>query len=81
MPEPTTLEERAHEQRVRRLAAKHGLRLERSRTRNERATDYGAYFLVDGPAPVPGGGNWRSRSLVSSEDGMSLTDIEASLCS
>lgn len=38
---------KAHENQLRRTAARQGLRLIRSRTRNPRAADYGMYALMD----------------------------------
>lgn len=41
------INEKARESRVRRLAARQGLALRKSRTRNPDAVDYGGYGLVD----------------------------------
>jgi hypothetical protein len=41
------LNTRAREQRLRRLAHRHGLRLEKSRIRTPKASGYGGYRLVD----------------------------------
>lgn len=38
---------KTYENRLRRAAERQGLRLERSRRRDRRATDYGTYMLVD----------------------------------
>jgi len=44
---PTTTAERTREQRLRRMADRQGLRLEKSRTRDPRAIDYGGWMIVD----------------------------------
>ncbi len=56
------------ENRTRRKANRHGLRLMKSRRRNPRAIDYGMYWLVDG----------RGNALVwpYNEFGAELTEIE-----
>ena len=40
-------EEKVRENRLRRMAERQGLRLERSRRRDPRALDYGSYQLVE----------------------------------
>lgn len=73
-------DEKVRENRLRRMAQRQGLRLEKSRRRDPRALDFGGYWLVDGPAPEPGGGNWRSRGMVlGGEFGASLDDVERAL--
>lgn len=42
-----TTTEKTRETRLRRMADRQGLRLLKSRTRDPRAIDYGAYMLVD----------------------------------
>ena len=59
--------EKIFEHRLRRMAARQGLRLSKSRRRDERAIDFGKYFLFDA----------RANFLVSSEYGMSLDNVEA----
>jgi hypothetical protein len=44
---PTTTAERTREQRLRRMADRQGLKLEKSRTRDPRAIDYGGWMIVD----------------------------------
>ena len=46
---PDPLNSRVREQRVRRLAHRHGLRLEKSRIRSPHAKGYGGYRLVEVP--------------------------------
>ncbi|TKV61348.1 hypothetical protein FDO65_07050 [Nakamurella flava] len=65
MTTPLSQDDKPREQRARRAAARQGLRLTRSRTRNERAYDFGQYFLSDSH-------NW----LQSSEYGMNLDEVE-----
>jgi hypothetical protein len=43
----TDPEEKVLENRLRRVAARRGLRLEKSRRRDKNAVDYGKYMLVD----------------------------------
>lgn len=72
--------EKVRENRLRRMAARQGIRLEKSRRRDERAYDFGVYWLVDGPAPTPGGTNWRARENVAGGDyGLTLDEVEAAL--
>jgi hypothetical protein len=40
-------EEKANENRLRRMAERQGLRLTKSRTRDPHGTDYGLYALID----------------------------------
>ena len=49
------MSEKGRENRLRRMAERQGLRLERSRRHDKRAASYGLYALLD----------WRSRKLVS----------------
>jgi hypothetical protein len=68
--------EKARENRLRRLARRQDLRLEKSRTRNPDAPSYGRYSLVDG-RPLDGS-NWRVRQDVcGGEYGATLDEIEA----
>lgn len=65
--------ERTREQRLRRMAERYGLGLQKSRRRDPRALDYNKWWVVD---PYNGnliraGGQW----------GMSLDDVEAWLTS
>jgi hypothetical protein len=71
--------ERTREKRLRRMAARQGLRLEKSRRRDPRALDYGGYFIVEGPPRTPGGDNWRARVLLTGEYGIDLDAAEAFL--
>ena len=63
----------AHEHRVHRAAARHGLLLVKSHTRTPQALDYGTYGLVDG----------NTRGLVAGSHqtgyGLSLDDVEQEL--
>ena len=66
------------ENRLRRMAKRQGLRLEKSRRRDPRALDYGGYWLIDGPSS--NGGNWRARTvIVGGEYGVDLDTIEQAL--
>jgi len=67
---------KVRENRMRRMAQRQGLRLEKSRRRDPRAYDFGTYYLVQGPPPERGGTNWRERDLVSPEQGMTLDEVE-----
>lgn len=68
--------EKVRENRLRRAAARQGYRLVKSRRRDSRAIDYGVYWIAREEAP---GGDWRSRTLVSSEQGMNLDEVETFL--
>lgn len=52
------------ERRIRKAARDKGLRLEKSRSRNPMAPDYGTYAVIEGPADRY---NWRSRTLVAGD--------------
>lgn len=70
--------DKVRENRLRRMATRQGLRLEKSRRRDTRALDYGRYWLIEGPRP--GNGNWHSRAaVVGGEHGASLDEIEEAL--
>jgi hypothetical protein len=79
----TDQEYKARENSARRAAGRQGLRLEKSRRRNARAPDYGAYWLIQGPAPQWEHGevvNWRAREIAwPGESGASLDEIESYL--
>jgi hypothetical protein len=63
-------EEKVRENRLRRVAARRGLRLAKSRRRDERALDFGRYWLIDNrTGTVIAGGQW----------GVSLDEIEEEL--
>jgi hypothetical protein len=62
---PATQAEKVHENRVRRMAERQGLRLQKSRRRDPRALDYGVYVLID-----------NARNAVVSGESKSLADIE-----
>jgi len=66
-------DDKVRENRLRRMAQRQGLRLEKSRRRDRRALDYGRYWLVrhDGD----------SRRMVGPEQGMTLDDAEKALTS
>jgi hypothetical protein len=71
--------DKVRENRVRRMAARQGLQLVKSRTRDPRALDYGSYMLLDGDRVVLGGtrkalGNKFKRGMA-----VSLDDVEAFL--
>lgn len=72
-------DEKVRENRLRRMAERQGLRLQKSRRRDPRALDYGAFFIVRGPASTQGGANWRARELLSPESGMTLDEVETFL--
>lgn len=61
------------ENRLRRMAKRQGLELVKSRRRDPRAIDFGVYWLAKPSAP---GGDWRSRELVTAEQGVTLDEIE-----
>lgn len=64
-------EDKVRENRLRRMAARQGLRLEKSRRRDPRALDYGGWMIVDlrSNAVVAGGSPIPFR--------LSLDDVEA----
>jgi hypothetical protein len=62
--------EKVREARLRRMAERQGLRLEKTRRRDHRAVDYGTYQLVD---PYK---NTLVRAGLSSGFGLSLDDVE-----
>ncbi|MCZ2804343.1 hypothetical protein O2W18_04445 [Modestobacter sp. VKM Ac-2983] len=62
-------EEKVKENRLRRIAARRGLQLTRSRRRDPRALDYGRYWLTD----------VRTNALTSPEDGLTLDQVEEHL--
>lgn len=65
--------EKVRENRIRRMAERQGLRLEKSRRRDTRAHDYGTYHLVDTAT------NTLASYGLSSGYGMSLDEIETAL--
>ena len=70
---------KVRENRVRRRAARQGLQLVKSRTRDPRALDYGSYMLLDANRIVLGGtrkalGNKFKRGMA-----VSLDEVEAFL--
>ena len=69
-------DDKVRENRLRRAAARQGLQLQKSRRRDPRASDFGMYYVVQVTAP---GGHWRSRELLSPEQGMSLDEVEVFL--
>ena len=68
-----TESDKVRENRLRRMAQRQGLALHKSRRRDLRALDYGAYYLVGVTAP---GGRWRSGEVVTPEYGINLDGIE-----
>lgn len=68
--------EKVRENRLRRMAKRQGLELSRSRRRDPRALDYGAWFVTRRTAP-----GWRGNALLTSEHGMNLDEVEAFLTS
>ncbi len=59
---------KVRENRVRRMAARQGLILRKSRRRDPHALDYGGYWLIDDEA---------NTLIVGERWGMSLDDVEA----
>lgn len=59
------MKDKVRENRLRRAAARQGLTLRRSRRRDQRALDYGAYWLTDAAG-----------HLVTAEGGSSIDEIE-----
>lgn len=66
-------ERKVRENRLRRMAERQGLKLEKSRRRDPRATDYGTYRLTD--AATGAVEAWGDSSLY----GMTMDDVERSL--
>jgi hypothetical protein len=66
--------ERAQEDRLRRVAERQGLRLEKARRRNPRALDYGRFRLIDTASGSP---VFPSHDLT--EYPLSLHDVERAL--
>ncbi|HEV2542934.1 MAG TPA: hypothetical protein VGU70_09285 [Methylobacterium sp.] len=67
------MSEKVRENRLRRVAERRGLRLEKSRRRDPRAMDFGGYMLIDGYRnTVVSGANPYAYSL-------SLDDVEKDL--
>jgi hypothetical protein len=66
-------EEKIRENRLRRMAERQGLKLEKSRRRDPRATGYGTYMLVDPDRNTIVAGDRNSGY------GMSLEEIEKAL--
>lgn len=65
----TDLAEKIRENRLRRMAARQGLRLVKSRRRDPRAIDYGSYWLVDD----------RGLTQLGDQHGASLDEVEEEL--
>ncbi|MGH3380230.1 MAG: hypothetical protein ACRDP6_36405 [Actinoallomurus sp.] len=66
-------EDKVRENRLRRAAERQGYQLTKSRRRDPRAVDFGAYWIVDP--------NTNSIAAGDSNTGMSLDDVEAWLTS
>jgi hypothetical protein len=63
-------EEKIRENRLRRVGARRGIRLAKSRRRDEHALDFGRYWLIDSRSgTVIAGGQW----------GVSLDEVEEEL--
>jgi hypothetical protein len=62
-------EQKVRENRLRRVAARRGLRLVKSRRRDEKALDFGRYWLLSRAGSVIAAGDW----------GSSLDEIEEQL--
>jgi hypothetical protein len=69
--------DKVRENRVRRMAARQGLRLVKSRTRDPRALDYGSYMLLDGDRVVLGGTRRKLDRKFRRGMAVSLDEIEA----
>lgn len=67
-------EEKVRENRLRRAAARQGLRFQKSRRRDPRARDYGRYWLTDVYTN-------RGIGIAGEMDGCTLDEIEAVLLS
>jgi hypothetical protein len=76
---------KTRETRLRRMAERQGLRLEKSRRRDPRALGYGTYALVQEPPVTTGGASLRERVLVAGDPntgyGLDLDDVERWLTS
>ena len=68
--------EKVRENRLRQMAGRQGLSLSKSRRRDPRALDFGAWHVVTRRTA-----GWRGAELVSPEQGMTLDEIEAFLTS
>jgi hypothetical protein len=66
--------DRAHEDRLRRAAERHGLKLEKTRRRDPRAVDYGRFRLIDRASGEP---VFPSHDLTAYP--LSLQDVEQAL--
>jgi hypothetical protein len=69
----TDAEYTVYESRLRRMAERQGLRLEKTRRRDTRATDYGTYMLVDPTTNTISAGDEQNGY------GLGLDDIERAL--
>lgn len=70
------MDDKVRENRLRRMADRQGLTLQKSRRRDPRALDYGRWFIIRAENDS---GHWRSRELVSPEQGMTLDEVETYL--
>lgn len=66
----TDTADKVRENRLRRMADRQGLRLEKSRRRDPRAIDFGAFWLVDSTTNMVEAGG---------ENGMDIDAVEAAL--
>ncbi len=66
-------DEKVHENRVRRMAERQGLKVEKSRRRDPRAYDFGTYQLVDPNNNTIVAGNHQTGY------GMTIEEVEAAL--
>jgi hypothetical protein len=71
--------DKVRENRVRRMAARQGLQLIKSRTRDPRALDYGSYMLLDGDRVVLGGTRRKLGRKFRRGMAVSLDEVEAFL--
>jgi hypothetical protein len=71
--------DKVRENRVRRMAARQGLQLVKSRTRDPRALDYGSYMLLDGDRVVLGGARRKLGRKFRRGMAVSLGEVEAFL--
>ena len=69
MTQTSSGSDRIRENRLRRMAARQGYVLSKSRRRDPRAVDYGGYFLADA----------NTSHLETSEHGMDLDEVETFL--
>lgn len=64
--------QKAHENRLRRVAARRGLQLRKSGTRDHWASDYGLWWVYR----ATGTRQWPSWDLITPRDGLTLQEVE-----